>query len=1415
MRHTKWLISWLTIVVVLSAGERGIAQQRPGSFITRQPVSRVFSGRSRLLVSRRPNASLFNVTDFFDSMEMQDWEPANSSVVPASYEPVEPEPILLVVPAPMTFTEEAIRDAVPLVLPAINPGTPGRSQQPATDIAVPLLPTKPVPNENFQHLFDEAALADPLPVEPIPATPVPPPHTAPEPSSTPEPDETNGALQGENEFGPNDFNPLPERPPLPVRAVTLQTVTEPQPTDPAPAMTAEIQSDTKAPSTVEPNPFDQKQLSESLFKNDNEQDDTLEVPVVESFSDEPAFDDSSIFEEPIPTPPAVATSATEPTTGLLTEPITGPLTESVLRQQVAALEGTTSVAPEERAAAIESYNQAIDWLAASEKARFEADRIEQRAAEIPRQVADTTVALEQMKATEPAAITADNTTAAQLQGYGQKLRAAVAKLQQNRDELLSQLEQIEQRSQTAGDSKTEMLDAIELAEQFTTDKTGLQAQAAGAEAVARATMLRNQLALAGVHERTDAATVELTEVRIATVDLQLERANAQLAAVQQAVDTIQEAQAAEEAARIKAIAEQVPAELKPFADDNAVIAEQLRTLKSQLSETRAETAKAKVIHTRVGRSFDRVRKIQDRTGLNTTLGLILNHELEHLPSPRRWKRLLSGIKDQLHDLSETEFAIERRNRERDVFAANVGRMVERLAATMPERREIYEKMGREITKSHITLLNNAEATAQEYSEALTNFDGQCEQLVHTIHDFESHINKNVLWIRSNEPLGVSDFAAFSPMAMHFGDANLWVRSADSVLAAVQENLAVLAVMAFLVLVVVAFGDELRSRLKRTGDRASADDRVRLLPTWEAVAITCLLAFAWPAFLWTLGWSISNSLTSTGLALACGAALQTSAMWFGAFTLPRCICMPDGLAHRHFGWRESALAFIHQGLPKIMRWGLPIVAMVAVLSGYEHGKWSGNAGRILFIFGALGLAYYVRRALDTKTGVIAKCLSPESFAYRVRGMILAGGVIAVLTLAVTSAAGYHHSALRLTHCLQETWMTAIGLAVLFGLMVRALDWVTQSFDSSRSLAPAPQKLQQFDPNSEEIQEATTKRELAHNHEQVHRFLQFATVVTAVLCCWGIWHNVLPALNVVNDIHLWSMTKEVPVVADTAQAGAAVQAIKQSVPVTLGDLIRAMIVLVVTIAAARSLPGLLDTLVLMRLPLDRGGRHAVATISRYLLITVGMLLTLKQVGVDWASLQWMVAAMTVGLGFGLQEIFANFVSGLIILLERPIRLGDFVTVNGETGFVTRIQFRATTITDLDRRELLVPNKKFITDELINWTLSDPITRLVVPVGIAYGSDTSMAHQLLLEVAAEHPIVLKEPESTAIMTAFGDSTLNFELRVFIPRRDEFSQITHELNTAIDRKFRGANIEIAFPQCDINVRGLEQLANVAKRAA
>jgi potassium efflux system protein len=180
------------------------------------------------------------------------------------------------------------------------------------------------------------------------------------------------------------------------------------------------------------------------------------------------------------------------------------------------------------------------------------------------------------------------------------------------------------------------------------------------------------------------------------------------------------------------------------------------------------------------------------------------------------------------------------------------------------------------------------------------------------------------------------------------------------------------------------------------------------------------------------------------------------------------------------------------------------------------------------------------------------------------------------------------------------------------------------------------------------------------------------------------------------------------------------------------------------------------------------------------------------------------MTVGLGFGLQEIFANFVSGLILLFERPIRIGDTVSVGTVDGTVTRIRIRATTITNWDRKELVIPNKEFVTGQVMNWTLSDSTLRIIVPVGIAYGSDTELAERLLYEVGRQTPRVLEEPKPRVWFTGFGDSSLIFELRVFVPSVDDLLRTRHRLHMAIDAEFRKAGIEIAFPQRDIHLRSI-----------
>ena len=200
-------------------------------------------------------------------------------------------------------------------------------------------------------------------------------------------------------------------------------------------------------------------------------------------------------------------------------------------------------------------------------------------------------------------------------------------------------------------------------------------------------------------------------------------------------------------------------------------------------------------------------------------------------------------------------------------------------------------------------------------------------------------------------------------------------------------------------------------------------------------------------------------------------------------------------------------------------------------------------------------------------------------------------------------------------------------------------------------------------------------------------------------------------------------------------------------------------------------------------------------------MGVVIAFTTIGIKWANIQWLIAALSVGLGFGLQEVVANFICGLIVLFERPFRIGDTVTIADISGTVTRIQIRATTILDWDRKELIVPNKEFITGRLVNWSRLDNITRIKIPIGIAYGSDTELAEKLLLKAAKANPLVIENPEPRAVFLGFGDNSLNFELRVYINDLNNWIPMLHKLNLTIDREFRKAGVTISFPQRDVHL--------------
>jgi small-conductance mechanosensitive channel len=230
------------------------------------------------------------------------------------------------------------------------------------------------------------------------------------------------------------------------------------------------------------------------------------------------------------------------------------------------------------------------------------------------------------------------------------------------------------------------------------------------------------------------------------------------------------------------------------------------------------------------------------------------------------------------------------------------------------------------------------------------------------------------------------------------------------------------------------------------------------------------------------------------------------------------------------------------------------------------------------------------------------------------------------------------------------------------------------------------------------------------------------------------------------------------------------------------------------------------------LDRALQYAISQIIANVVLVVGVLIVLENTGIHLGALTVFAGAVGIGVGFGLQNIASNFISGLVILAERPITIGDRVEVAGITGQVKQIRARSTVIVTNDNISMIVPNTKFIDSPVTNWTYGDPRVRFRIPVGVAYGSDIAKVCEALLAVGSESPNTLKEPEPSVFLDKFGDNSIEFELVVWSSEMSARpSRYRSDLNFAIEQKFRDAGIEIAFPQRDLHIRsGVLKVKNV-----
>jgi small-conductance mechanosensitive channel len=256
-------------------------------------------------------------------------------------------------------------------------------------------------------------------------------------------------------------------------------------------------------------------------------------------------------------------------------------------------------------------------------------------------------------------------------------------------------------------------------------------------------------------------------------------------------------------------------------------------------------------------------------------------------------------------------------------------------------------------------------------------------------------------------------------------------------------------------------------------------------------------------------------------------------------------------------------------------------------------------------------------------------------------------------------------------------------------------------------------------------------------------------------------------------------------------------------TLSSIAKLLLVMALVVVAARLLRRILRRKILAHTHLEPDLQYAISRFAGYCFIAVGFFFAFRVVHLDLSSLAVIVGGLGIGIGFGLQNIVSNFISGLIILAERPIAIGHRVEVGGVAGQVTKISLRSTIVVTNDNITIIVPNSNFITNPVTNWSYGDPKVRLRLPVGVAYGSDVEKLKRVLLEIAAENPAVLKEPVPMVRFLGFGDSSLDFELAVWtIDMAHRPTRFRSDLFFAIERKLRENNIEIPFPQSDLHLR-------------
>ena len=670
------------------------------------------------------------------------------------------------------------------------------------------------------------------------------------------------------------------------------------------------------------------------------------------------------------------------------------------------------------------------------------------------------------------------------------------------------------------------------------------------------------------------------------------------------------------------------------------------------------------------------------------------------------------------------------------------------------------------------LLTELIAIETELINVQGNIDRTRQQLGMKFTDYERFLSSRILWVPSHPPLSLSSLKnikqEYRELVKNFSGLQL---------GPLTPMTGVLLALILLSLVLRSKMDlYLRTINKKVG--RVREDSIRF--TFRALLITIARSIATPLLLVVLAGALKSFGAGPGPGAGAAQYLSTglfeSAEILFVILMLRTACKENGIARVHFDWAPSTCREIRRFTTWLLIWWWPLTLITSFLLRVEVDSINAVFGRLIFCVATVILGVTLSRFLSSDFREVAR-----------KKRLRFGEAFLVIFFTVFSIAGtllgYLYSVTIMWRALLDSLVIGIGLMFFYYIMQHWLLVVRRRLRFSELLAArqAHQEGEAPEADPEEI-------DLVKLSASVSQLLKAGTLTLGVIWFVYIWAPMFRALEAMQRITLWT-------VSDLSEGEAILTSI------TLATLVLALFIGFITFFAARYAPQLLALVLRSNKSITPGSRYAIVKLLGYLIVSVGVITFLSTLGVRWDRLQWLVAALGVGIGFGLQEIIANFISGLLILFEKPIRVGDLITVGESSGQVIRIQIRATTIRDFDGKELLVPNKEFVTGRLLNWTLSNTDIRMSLKVGIAYGSDVRKAVAILEDILANHELILDKPEPDVLFREFGDSSLVLLARYFFNDLEQRGYLLSDLHLKINDAFKEAGIVIAFPQIDVHL--------------